>query len=48
MLANEKRSHAGPLTPDTPRDELPALADAIGSGLSSGHRLSEGLHVVLK
>ena len=27
---NAERSHAGPLASSTPRDELPALADAIG------------------
>ena len=30
MPANDQRSHAGPLTPDSPRDGLPALADAPG------------------
>ena len=28
--ANDERSHAGPLTPDTPQRNLPALAGAIG------------------
>jgi hypothetical protein len=27
---NDERSHAGPVTPDAPRDGLPALAGAIG------------------
>ena len=30
MPPNEQRSQAGPLTPSTPRDALPALADASG------------------
>jgi hypothetical protein len=29
-MANGKCSHAGPVTFDTPRDGLPALADACG------------------
>jgi hypothetical protein len=32
---NDERSHAGPVMPNTPQDELPALADATGSALSS-------------
>ena len=33
---NDERSHAGPLTPGAPRDELPALAAAIGCLTSPG------------
>jgi len=30
FMANDKRSHAGPVASDTRRDGLPALADASG------------------
>src|SRR5262245_42955484 len=44
-MPNDERSHAGPKTQDTRRDELPALADAIGwaDGVMAAYHGSMGV-----
>jgi len=38
---NDKRSHAGSVTPGSPRDKLPALAAAMGSAGSQSQVVSD-------
>jgi hypothetical protein len=44
--ANDERSHAGPLTPSTRRDELPALADAMGWMLIAFYSVLSVLRII--